>query len=65
MLKAEADHPTKQESKKVLVGEIRRHHSRSENIQNIEHIRIGDQWQVNEFLDLSGPQQKPDLIVFS
>jgi hypothetical protein len=37
------DHPTKQESKKVLVGEIRRHHSRSENIQSIEHLRIGDQ----------------------
>ena len=65
MLKAEADHPAKHESEKVFIGEQRRHHNLGENIQNIEHIWIGDQGQVNEFLDFSVSDQRPDLIVFS
>src|SRR5262249_37566299 len=65
VLQAEADHPTNYESKKSNIDEQRRCHDLSENIQNIEHVRIGDQGQVNEFLDLSVSQQGPDSVVFS
>src|ERR1700733_2134105 len=64
MLKAEVDYPAKHESKKVLIGELRSEHCLIENIQNIEHIRIGDQGQFNEFPDLPASHQRPDLLVF-
>src|SRR5580698_3078093 len=64
MLEAETDHPTKHESMKVLIGEHRRHHDLGENIQNIEHIGIGHQGQVDQFFDLASSQGRPDLLVF-
>ena len=53
VLQAEANHPTNHESMKSSIGQQRRCHDLRQNIQNIEHIPIGDQGQVHEFLDLS------------
>src|SRR5262249_35267671 len=64
VLQTEPDHPTNHESKKSSIGPQCRCHDLSEHIQHIEHIRIGDQGQVNEFLDLPVSQQGPDLVVF-
>src|SRR5262245_61150408 len=65
VLQAEADHPTNHQIKKLSIDEHRRCHDLSENIQHIEHIRIGNQGQVNQFLDLPVSQQGPELVVFS
>src|SRR5262249_22879982 len=64
VLQAKADHPTDNESQESGIDEHRRCHDLCENVQNVEHIRIGHQGQVNEFLDLPVSQQGPDSVVF-
>src|SRR6202042_1198504 len=56
VLETEADHPANHKSMKVFVGEHRRHHDLVENIENIEQIRIDDQGQLDQLLDLPGAQ---------
>jgi hypothetical protein len=48
-----------------LAAAQRRCHDLSEDIQNIEHILIGHQRQVNKFLDLPVSKQRPEVVVFS
>ena len=65
MLEAEADHPTQHKRIKICIGETRNHDNFGEHVQNIEHIRIGNQGQVNKLFDFSGFHQRDDLIVLS
>src|SRR5262244_1406521 len=56
VLQAEADHPANHESHQFRIDEQSRRHDLSENVEDVEHIPIGRQGQINEFLDLQVPQ---------
>src|SRR6266849_6436102 len=57
VLQAETDHATNDERKKVCIDECREGRDLSEDLHQIENIRIGHHWQVNELFDLPVSQQ--------
>src|SRR5262245_18122839 len=65
VLQAEVDHSTGVESPKVGIDVHRRCRAHKKNVEKIEHIRVGRDWQVHEVLDLPASQQGPYAVVFS
>src|SRR6266446_1118049 len=65
VLQAEANHSANHERQQFGIEKQCGRHDLCENIQNVEHVGICHQRQVDEFLDLPVFQQGPDLVVFS
>ncbi len=47
-----------------LVAKQCRRHDLGKDVQNVEEVRVGDEGQVNAFLDLPTSHQSSDSIVF-